>query len=136
VRQASRPGAAARGWAGQGTVLLVDDDESVLSVGRQMIQRCGFNVLIAADGREALRTFQEHADEIVCVVLDLTMPVMGGEEAFRGLRQLSPRVPVIMSSGFDELEVRDRLSGAGLAGFIQKPYDSAELRARLREATA
>ena len=136
VRQASRPGAAAPGWAGQGTVLLVDDDESVLSVGRQMIQRCGFNVLIAADGREALRIFQEYADEIVCVVLDLTMPVMGGEEAFRGLRQLSPRVPVIMSSGFDELEVRDRLSGAGLAGFIQKPYDSAELRARLREATA
>jgi DNA-binding response OmpR family regulator len=91
--------------------------------------------LTAPNGREALELFQDHADEVVCVVLDLTMPVMGGEETFREMRRLRPQVPVIMSSGFDELEVRDRLSGAGLAGFIQKPYDSTELRARLQEAT-
>jgi two-component system cell cycle sensor histidine kinase/response regulator CckA len=135
VRAVSRPGTASRAWRGTGTVLLVDDDDSVLSVGRQMIQRSGFRVLTAPNGREALEVFQNHADEVVCVVLDLTMPVMGGEETFRELRRLRPQVPVIMSSGFDELEVRDRLSGAGLTGFIQKPYDSTELRARLQEAT-
>jgi two-component system cell cycle sensor histidine kinase/response regulator CckA len=135
VRAVSQVGPASLAWRGTGTVLLVDDDDSVLSVGRQMIQRSGFRVLTAPNGREALELFQDHADEVVCVVLDLTMPVMGGEETFHELRRLRPQVPVIMSSGFDELEVRDRLSGAGLAGFIQKPYDSTELRARLQAAT-
>ena len=123
----------ARGWHGTGTVLLVDDEETVRTVGRQFLERAGFSVLTAADGPEALELFREHADDIVCVVLDLTMPHMGGEEAFRKLRDIRADVRVIMSSGYNEQEVTQRFAGAGLAGFIQKPYRGSELLAKLGE---
>jgi DNA-binding response OmpR family regulator len=80
--------------------------------------------------------FAERADEVDLVLLDMTMPRMGGEEAFRELRKLRPRVPVILSSGYNEQDATARFAGKGLAGFIQKPYRPSELLARIREALA
>ncbi|MEW6660206.1 MAG: cache domain-containing protein [Thermodesulfobacteriota bacterium] len=111
-----------------GTVLLVDDDAKVRQVGSQMLTILGFQVLAAATGQEALEAFQKGVNEIDCVILDLTMPEMGGEEVFRQLRQLRSDVCVILSSGYNEQEVTQRFVGKGLAGFIQKPYTMANLQ--------
>ncbi|MBJ6799788.1 LytS/YhcK type 5TM receptor domain-containing protein [Geomonas propionica] len=105
----------------KGTVLLVDDEETVRDIGTKMLQEMGFNVLTANDGREAIEAYRSRHD-ISFVILDLTMPFMDGEQCFRELRALNPNVKVIMSSGFGELEVTQKFIGKGLAGFIQKPY--------------
>ena len=102
-------------------------------MGKQILERMGFSVLTAPDGREALKVFREHADEIVCVLLDLTMPHMDGEEAFREMRYLHPDVTVILCSGYNEQDATQRFAGKGLAGFIQKPYNMAVLREKLVE---
>ena len=120
-------------WRGSGTVLIADDEEQVLSVVRQMLEHIGFCVLTAPNGRGALEVFREHADEIVCVLLDLTMPHMDGVEAFREISQLDPGVKVVLCSGYHEQDVIQRFSGEGLAGFIQKPFSVAGLRAALGE---
>ena len=119
---------------GGGTVLLVDDDPLVLDVASAMLEQLGFHVLTAINGREGLKVFRTHSDEITCVILDLTMPVMGGEEAFRELRNLRSDVRVILSSGYNEQDVTQRFVGRGLAGFIQKPYTTANLRGVLSRA--
>ncbi len=120
-------------WRGTGTVLLVDDEETVRVVGQRMLELAGFAVLTAADGRQAITLFRQHLDKIVCVLLDLTMPHMDGEEAFRELRRIRSDIRVILSSGYGEQEVTSRFAGKGLAGFIQKPYRSSALAAKLRE---
>jgi CheY-like chemotaxis protein len=97
-----------------------------------MLERLGFAVVTAGDGQEAVSVYRARADEIACVVLDLTMPRMDGEEAFRELRQVRPDVRVILSSGYNEQEVTQRFAGKGLAGFLEKPYRLETLRAQLR----
>ncbi|MGD9353485.1 MAG: PAS domain S-box protein [Desulfobacterales bacterium] len=125
--------AEGKDWCGSGTVLVVDDEEAVCAVGKQMLEHMGFSVLAASDGHEALKVYREHTDEIVCVLLDLTMPYMDGEEAFRAMQRLHPDVTVILCSGYNEQEATQRFAGKGPAGFIQKPYNMAALRERLTE---
>jgi len=114
-------------WRGSGTVLLVDDEETIRGVGAEMLKELGFNVVTANDGREAIEVYKAKTD-ISFVILDLTMPHMDGDQCFRELRMLNPDVKVIMSSGFSELEVTQKFVGKGLAGFIQKPYKLSVLR--------
>jgi PAS domain S-box-containing protein len=123
-------------WTGSGTVLVVDDEESVRITARKMIEGLGFRVLAAEDGREAVDLFRQHQRECVLVLLDLTMPRLNGEETFRELKRLDPRVCVLMSSGYSESELAQRFAGTGLAGFLQKPYTRMELQAILRKALA
>uniref|UniRef100_C6E2J0 histidine kinase n=1 Tax=Geobacter sp. (strain M21) TaxID=443144 RepID=C6E2J0_GEOSM len=116
-------------WQGSGTVLLVDDEETILELGREMLKELGFEVVTAGDGWEAVEVFQSR-DDISLVILDLTMPRLDGEECFRALRRLDPQLKVVMSSGFTQQEVTDKLDG--IAGFIQKPYKLSTLRELLR----
>jgi len=120
-------------WRGRGTVLVADDEKSIRATVKQAISRMGFSVLTAADGREAVEIFGAHADEIVCVLLDLTMPHMDGEQAFGELRRIRPDVKVILCSGYNEQDATQQFVGKGLAGFIQKPYDLLALREKLME---
>jgi len=131
----SRPEAGGK-WRGTGTVLLVDDDESVRKVGRRMLEALGFSVLLANDGREAIEVFRARKDDISCVILDLTMPVMDGVDAFRELRGIDPEVVVLLSSGYNEQETMEQFEGSGLAGFIQKPYHVPLLEEKLRKVLA
>ena len=90
-------------------------------------KRAGYRVLIAlADGEEAGRIFASQPGEIDLVILDMTMPVMGGEEAMRRMAELRPDVVVLASSGYDESEAQQRF-GSRIAGFLQKPYTAAQL---------
>jgi len=118
-------------WKGSGTVLLVDDEETVRSIGAVMLKELGFSVITANDGREALEIYKTTPD-ISFVILDLTMPSMDGEQCFRELRQLEPDVKVIISSGYSEQEVVHKFSGKGLAGFVQKPYKLSVLKEAIR----
>jgi PAS domain S-box-containing protein len=117
-----------------GRILLVDDEETILNLGRRMLQRAGFDVVVACDGREAVEKFAAEKDAIDLVILDLTMPDLDGEACFRELRQLKPAVRVILSSGYNEQDVVNRFAGKGLAGFVQKPYTTEELLSKIREA--
>ena len=115
-------------WRGCGTVLLVDDEEVVRSVGKQMIETFGFEVLTAVDGFEGLELFKQRRDEIVLVLLDMSMPGMDGEETLRALRSVDPEATVILTSGYNQQEATSRFVGKGLAGFIGKPYQLDQLR--------
>ncbi|HNT89132.1 MAG TPA: response regulator, partial [Candidatus Hydrogenedentes bacterium] len=121
-------------WRGSGTILLVDDEPTVRALGTRILQRAGFEVITARDGREAVDLFRAQPDTIVCVLLDLTMPRLGGEDAYRELRRIRPDVCVVLSSGYNEQEVSQRFAGKKLAGFIQKPYRAAVLLETIRRA--
>jgi CheY-like chemotaxis protein len=125
---------ASGAWAEHATVLLADDEEAVRDVGGRMLQTLGLRVLTAADGQEAVDLFRSRPGEIDCVVLDLTMPRLGGEEAFRELKRIRENVRVVLSSGYNEQEVLVKFAGQGVAGFLQKPYTAASLREALRQA--
>jgi PAS domain S-box-containing protein len=124
------------GFHASGKILLADDEESIRNLGRRMLQRAGFEVVVAADGREALEKFAAEKDSISLVILDLTMPHFDGEACFREMRQLKPGVRVILSSGYNEQDIVNRFAGKGLAGFVQKPYTTEELLSKIREALA
>ncbi len=119
-------------WAGQGTILIVDDEESVRNVTRAALRRVGFKTLEACDGQEALELLAANQQEVRLVLLDVTMPRMGGEETYRKIRQLSIDIPVILSSGYNEEDATGHFNGKGLSGFIQKPYRPTDLIARIR----
>jgi signal transduction histidine kinase/CheY-like chemotaxis protein len=121
-------------FRGSGAVLVVDDDETVRSVAQQMLERSGFTVLTARDGCEGVATFDASKDEVALVLLDLTMPTLGGEEAFRAMRQIRPDVRVVLMSGYSSHELAARYGAEGLAGFIQKPFRVEELEACLTAA--
>jgi len=120
-------------WRGHGLILLVDDEDAVRTVAGDMLKRAGFEVVTAKDGREALAVFEDHLEEIVLVLLDLTMPAMDGEETFRELHRLKGEVPVVLCSGYDEQDVTRRFDGRELAGFLQKPFTWEQLMTTLQE---
>lgn len=101
-----------------------------------MLERHGFSVILAEDGRGAVEIFEQRRDEIVLIVLDLTMLVMNGEETLHRLKAVNPKVPILLSSGYNEMEAIQRFAGKGLAGFVQKPYTSNRLAENLREVLA
>jgi PAS domain S-box-containing protein len=116
---------------GEGVILVVDDESTVRTIARTTLERYGYTVLLAQNGREALDVFAVHP-EIRAVLLDLTMPVMDGEETLRRLHLLRPGLPVVLSSGFNEAESLGRFADDGLAGFLQKPYTATALATKIK----
>ena len=111
-----------------GMILVVDDEHKVRNLCASMVGLFGYSTLSAADGEEAVELFREHSDEIVGVIMDLTMPRMDGLAAFTAMRLIKPEIRVLLSSGFSEEAATSRFAGQGLAGFIQKPYHLRDLR--------
>ncbi len=118
-----------------GTVLLVDDEALLRTTTRRALERAGYRVLEAANGRDAVEIFRRESQALAAVVLDVTMPVMGGAEAFRLMREQGPAVPVVVSSGYDEQDTAHAFTGEAVE-FLQKPYKPAVLLARLRDLAA
>lgn len=121
------------GWCEkEGKVLVVDDEDEVRNIGCEMLKTLGFTPVPAANGREALEVFRNNPD-IDFVILDLTMPQMDGEQCFRELRLLDPKLQVIMASGYSEYEIAPKFIGMGLAGFVEKPFKLATLKKTIGE---
>ncbi len=116
---------------GEGTVLLVDDEEMVLEVGRKMLEQIGYRVYYARNADEALALFQEHMSEIDLVILDMIMPDVGGGRVFDQLKALDPTVKVLLSSGYSRHGQAQAILDRGCEGFIQKPFTLRELNERI-----
>jgi DNA-binding response OmpR family regulator len=99
---------------------------------RRILERAGFRTLQAEDGREGVRVFRENAQQITAILLDLAMPHLSGEEAFREMRLLEPGVKVVLMSGYHEQEVTNLFAGMGLSGFVQKPFQARDLLTAFR----
>ncbi|AXC14621.1 Chemotaxis protein methyltransferase CheR [Acidisarcina polymorpha] len=106
---------------GTGLVLVIDDEQIVLETTRVILERHGYRVLTAGDGETGVAMVREHAAELGLVILDLTMPIMGGEEALGHIKTIAPEVPVILSSGYDSSQAVGRFGEKALAGFLHKP---------------
>ncbi|MGE3073171.1 MAG: PAS domain S-box protein [Dehalococcoidia bacterium] len=131
-REPSDADSQGAGIAGR-RILVVDDDETVRSVTRRIIEHAGANVLSAEDGPAGLEAYQANPG-IDLVLVDMTMPKMDGEETFRELRRINPDVRVVLMSGYSEQDATERFAGKSLAGFIQKPYRPADLVAQIQKA--
>jgi PAS domain S-box-containing protein len=116
----------------RGVILVVDDEEVVRRTTRAVLEHKGYRVLLAENGQQAIDLFRERASEISLILLDLTMPVMGGEEAARYLHAIRHDVPILVSSGYQESEVARRFSGSRVAGYVRKPYTAAALLDRIQ----
>jgi CheY-like chemotaxis protein len=118
---------------GTETILVVDDDDRVREMGRQMIEIGGYKVLCASSGEEALEMYTSHRGEISLIILDLIMPGMGGSRCLEELIRIDPDVAVLVASGYSEngLRVREQLAGA--RGFIRKPYDAIDILIAIRK---
>lgn len=119
-------------WSGEGTVLVVDDEPEVRELAQKMLERIGFRVRTAPDGREALRQYEAFS-EIDLVLLDLTMPEMDGLETFQALVEMDPTVRIMISSGYSAHEIAERFTGEHFLGVIEKPYTLATLERRLSD---
>lgn len=127
---------SSKSWQGSGLVLLVDDEASVRNLAKTMLEKMGFQVQLAQDGKQALELFQSGHHEIRLVLLDLTMPNLDGEQTYLELRQINPKLPVILSSGYSNQMNQERYEGLGFAGFVQKPFRYEELSEIIQKALA
>ncbi|HEX3853266.1 MAG TPA: response regulator [Polyangiaceae bacterium] len=118
-------------FRGEGLALVIDDDQGVREAASRLLEYFGFSVLQAVDGRHGAEVFRQHASEVVLIILDMTMPEMNGEETFREIRHVRSDVPVILTSGYNEIEATRRFTAKGLAGFLQKPFTPKELTQKL-----
>ena len=119
---------------GSGLILVVDDEATIRRTARVGLERYGYQVLVAENGRAGVDLFLEKAEEISLVLLDLTMPEMGGEETLGHLQAIQRDVRVLLSSGYNETEATEHFTGQRLAGFIQKPYSVRTLARKVKAA--
>ncbi|MDO9109970.1 MAG: response regulator, partial [Desulfatirhabdiaceae bacterium] len=119
---------------GSGTVLLVDDEQMILDVGGQMLEKLGYQILTAPNGKEAIQLYERHKDNIVLVILDMIMPVLGGSETFDILKSMHPNLKILLSSGYAADGQASEILKRGCNGFIQKPFNLEQLSQKTSEA--
>ncbi len=129
ILTASEP---ATNWQGSGTILLAEDEEPIRDIAKTFLEMFGFTVLEAVNGKEALEIYKKSAAEITLVVTDMGMPVMDGGQLFNELKKLNPELPIIVSSGYGDVEVVARIGSDNIAGLISKPYNPDQLREVLK----
>jgi len=115
------------------TVLLVDDEEIVVGVGKQMLEKLGFTVLTANTRQEALEIYRHHKDRIGLVVLDMVMPGMGAGDTCDELQAIDPAIKVLLSSGYGVDQQTSEVLKRGCRGFIQKPFSMQALSEKIGE---
>ena len=115
------------------TILLVDDEEALLSLVKALLVEKGYTVLTARDGLEGLQMYQANQKEIALVLSDVGMPVLNGYDLYLKLREVNPAVRVIIGSGFYDNNMKSELERLGVRHFIQKPYTPEVLLGLIRE---
>jgi DNA-binding NtrC family response regulator len=113
-------------------VLIVDDEDSVRTVATRMLQLSGFEVLVGRDGQEGLDLFTANRGRVCILLLDMTMPRLGGEEVLERVRELSPSMRVILMSGYSRRDAGPLLGDGRITGFLQKPFTFAQLKEQMR----
>jgi len=120
-------------FMGNETLLLVDDEEDILKIGTEMLNKLGYKVLPVRSGIEAVKLFTEKKDEIHLVILDMVMPEMNGIETFDLLKKIQPDLRVLLSSGYSLSEEASQILNNGRNSFIQKPFDINRVSSKIRE---
>ncbi len=123
VIQPEKPQNPALALYGQGVVMLVDDEEPIRKLGKEILEMNGFEAETASDGFEAVSLFKLNPEKYDCLILDLTMPKMDGKQTLQELIKIRKDVKVVISSGYSEHEIAKKFTGESIAGFAQKPYD-------------
>ncbi len=118
---------------GTETILLIEDEEVLIEIVRFMLVSKGYKVFSAQDGKDAIKIYEQHKNEIDIVLSDLGLPGIAGCDMLRKLKEISPKIPVIFASGFFEPDLKSKLYNAGVKAFIQKPYSPDEVLKKLRE---
>jgi CheY-like chemotaxis protein len=118
---------------GNELVLLVDDEERILTVGREICKALGYGVITTASGKDALRIYKEKKEEINLVVLDMIMPEMNGLETFLELKKYNPDIKVLLSTGYSIDQAAQEMLKQGCKGYILKPYSVVDFSHKLRE---
>jgi len=122
-------------WQASGAILIVDDEENIRETAAAMLEDMGFDTLTARDGWDGVEVYRRHQQEVVAVLLDMTMPKLDGKGCCHELYRINEHVKVILSSGYNETEAVSRFDGEQLAGFIQKPYLPEVLEETMRSVT-
>ena len=117
---------------GKETVLLVDDEDMIIDVAQRMLEKLGYKVFTARDGKEAVEVFRKHKEKIDVIVLDMIMPKMSGGEAFDQIKKIAPEMKVLLSSGYSINGQASEILNRGCNGFIQKPFNLQNLSKSLR----
>ena len=115
------------------TILLVDDEEIVIGVGRQMLEKLGFSVLTAHNGKQALDVYDSNQSKIDLIILDMIMPDMGAADTYDKLQSINPAVKVLLSSGYGADQQTGELLNRGCKGFIQKPFNMQILADKIKD---
>jgi CheY-like chemotaxis protein len=118
---------------GTETIMLVDDEHMVIDIGKEILEKLGYEVITAASGTEALTVFKNNKKKIDLVILDMIMPDMGGRETFENLKACQPQVKVLLSSGYSIDGQATEILNSGCKGFIQKPFSLKQLSRKMRE---
>ena len=118
---------------GAETILLVDDDEMVVDVSRQLLEKLGYTVLTAGSGHEAIAIYQKHYNEISLVIIDMIMPDLNGGETYDELKNINPDITVLLSSGYSIDGQAQDILNRGCNGFIQKPFNINKLSCKVRD---
>lgn len=113
-------------------ILVVDDEEPVRNLVSRVLLRAGYDVLLAENGRDAIRIYRDHMASIQAVLLDMSMPVMDGAETSRQIYEINPNARILFSSGYEETDATRRVEHEGHHSFIQKPYQPKDLIRELR----
>jgi PAS domain S-box-containing protein len=121
---------------GIGTILVADDEEGVRSLVTSILGEAGYTVELAQDGAEAIERLRELGERVRLILLDLTMPILGGAEVATELRRLQPHIPIVAMSGYGDIEVMQRFSEAGVGDFLPKPFSPDQLAAKVRDVLA
>jgi len=118
---------------GSETILLVDDEEIVRELGKRILERSGYTVLTAANGKEGLDVYGEQKTNISLVILDLIMPEMGGKQCLEQLVKIDPKVKILIASGYSADGETEETLETNARGFIAKPYNLAEMLHTVRK---
>jgi DNA-binding NtrC family response regulator len=118
---------------GSETILLIDDEDIVIDIGGQILERLGYRAVTARSGKEAIEIYRANKNKINMVILDVIMPDMGGGETYDRLKKINPDIKVLLSSGYSINGQASEIMSRGCNGFIQKPFNMEQLSMKIRD---
>ncbi len=120
-------------WRAYGTALVADDEDAILGIITALLERIGFRVVTASDGHQTVDVYNECAEDISLLLLDVNMPRQNGLEAAMRIRHLDPKVPVLFMSGYPKEQIMKRFGSPPRTGFVTKPFQTDDLTATIRQ---